>query len=184
MIEKDFNKKRRTKANINADTTPELTTLTEYAVSYICSFTKKEAIDKALFIEGAAGVGKSSLLSKLSTVLYGKDIFYKSLKDFLNTDHIRLRRELTKSFLLTDNDYGKTFLLDGLDEIWNRMDPEEFEDDLKFFLERNYRIVFTVRPGYVQYNKYANECQLCSLEIFGEQEKKEWLDKYKAQKKI
>lgn len=183
LIEKDFNKKRRTKANINIDTTPELTTLTEYAVSYICSFTKKEAIDKALFIEGAAGVGKSSLLSKLSTVLYGKDIFYKSLKDYLNTDHIRLRRELTKSFLLTDNDYGKTFLLDGLDEIWNRMDPEEFEDDLRFFLERNYRIVFTVRPGYVQYNKYANECQLCSLEIFGEQEKKDWLDKYKAQKK-
>lgn len=167
--------------NINKKSKAE--TLTEYAIRYICRFTKKEENDKALFIEGAAGVGKSSLLSKLSTVLYGKDIFYKSLKDYLNTDRIRLRRELTKSFLLTDNDYGKTFLLDGLDEIWNRMDPEEFEDDLKFFLERSYKIVFTVRPGYVQYSKYAKECQLCSLEIFGEQEKKKWLDKYKVQKK-
>ena len=171
LIERNLGKKK-----------PTATTISESAIHYICSFIEKEVVDKALFIEGAAGVGKSSLFYKLSTVLYGKDIFYKSLKDYLNIEHIQLRRELIRSFLLTDNDYGKIFLLDGLDEIWNRIDPEIFEDDLKFFLERNYKIVFTVRPEYVQYNKYTNECQLCSLEIFGIQEKKEWLAKYKDKK--
>mgnify|MGYP002512387308 FL=1 len=120
------------------------------AIEYIEKFVEGPE-DKVLFIEGVAGAGKSSLLSKMATVLYGKDIFYKSLKDYLNLDLVRLKIEINKTFSLNDNDFGKIIFLDGLDEIWNKIDLNEFEDDLKFFLERGYKVVFTVRPEYVPY---------------------------------
>lgn len=154
----------------------------DHAIEYIKKFLEKTK-DKVLFIEGVAGVGKSSLLSKMSTLVYGRDIFYKSLKEYLCVETIELKKEINKSFSLNDNDYGKTFFLDGLDEIWNRIDLNEFEDDLKFFIERDYKVIFTLRPGYVPYDIYNSEIKLCRLETFGYKEKEEWIKKYKQFKK-
>lgn len=153
-----------------------------YATKYIKKFVENFK-DKVLFIEGVAGAGKSSLLSKMSTLLYGKDIFYKSLKDYLSIETIQLKKEINKTFSLTDNDYDKIFFLDGLDEIWNKIDLNEFEDDLRFFIERNHKVIFTLRPGYVPYYLYKNEIKLCVLEPFGVYEKKEWIKKYKQLRK-
>lgn len=176
LVEKRLNgrKKEKEKNNevINCD----------YAVEYINKFVLNSN-DKVLFIEGVAGAGKSSLLSKLSTVMYSNDIFYKSLKDYLDIDSVQLKREIMKTFSLSESDYNKVLFLDGLDEIWSKIDPSEFGDDLNYFIERDYKVVFTVRPGYVLYSSYVNVIKLCELEVFGTKEKNDWIKKYKYLKK-
>ena len=164
--------------HIEPDTHREEPSSTNYATAYINKFISSSH-DKVLFIEGVAGAGKSSLFCKMSTTLYGKDIFYKSLKDYLYKDRIQLREELIRNFSLNDNDYDKILLLDGLDEIWSKIDADAFEDDLRFFIERNYKVIFTLRPGYVPYSKYKDEVLLCTLTLFGIDEKMQWLNKYK-----
>ncbi|SFR80022.1 pentapeptide repeat-containing protein [Anaeromicropila populeti] len=136
-----------------------------------------------LFIEGDAGIGKSSLVARLSIHYIEKDIYYKPLKDFLSVEEtIDFKENILKSFHLEEDDWGKTLILDGFDEVCCRLDPVLFDTHLQFFLEREYRIILTTRPRYLEKINITVHYETFALQKFNTAQIEEWLNKYKAKR--
>lgn len=153
----------------------------ENAIQFIRQFIAKLS-KNVLFIEGKAGVGKSSLIARIATEFCNSNVYYVSLKEFLKCDSVRLCHSIFSLYSLPYDSTDLIFFLDGLDEIYDRIDLMELSDDFQRLIDMGCHIICTVRPGYVEYNQLMVDYKKVVLEPFEPFQRDQWIDKYKAKK--
>lgn len=176
------------------------------AAQYIMSWYKKEK-DSCLLIYGEAGIGKTSLISKIIADTY--DLTEPSNREFtLSKDEVYavILREHKDVFKELEDDYspinilcnlfsssyarcdrhnlkGKLLILDGLDELmvlvpsFTKQKANEFVQKLT---DSKYglKILITSRPGYFQPDERSHvKIHIASL-LWTELEVNAWCDKY------
>lgn len=137
------------------------------------------------FFIGAAGVGKSSLMYKFSTMFTENYIYYYSLKELiLNSEKkVHFFEMLNKALHLNSQSMNLILFLDGFDEIANLLDEDEFIYDLTKYHDNNISIIFTTRPGYIFESLYGENIypfiKFGYIEPFQLKQVNNWLIKYK-----
>ena len=136
--------------------------------------------DDILIIEGVAGSGKSSFMALLSEIYNSRKYIYLSLKNLIKPEApLNFRDDLLKECGLRQNDMDKVLLLDGLDEIYPRLDLIQLRTDLQWFCERGYRMIITTRPGYFKYTEFCGSHGTIRLDLFDDVQVDTWLDNYR-----
>ena len=159
---------------------------------FISHFSSNMA-ESILLIEGDAGMGKSSLCSRLN--VYAGDIFEKR-----PVVTVRLRdldiaeckeRGLAKAICgyfkvekfreLVEQYPQMVLLLDGFDELClinNTTEPEKLLVDFEEVVENSkIKVIITSRPNYISGDLSINHMRIC-LEHYGKREREEWLKKF------
>lgn len=162
--------------------------LQEFISNFSSSMT-----ENILLIEGDAGMGKSSLCSRLN--VYAGDVFGKRpvvtvrLRDL----DITICREngLAKAICeyfnaenfkkLVEHYPRMVLLLDGFDELClinNTTNPERLLVDFEEVVENSkIKVIITSRPNYISGDLPFNFVRIC-LEHYGKSEREEWLAKF------
>lgn len=159
-----------------------------------------------LFIEGNAGIGKSSLVSYLAHV-YEKN---KTKREYYFANHklvcIRLRDIVPETMKFSKNSiamdilkylnisdsaqlkkkYKNTvFILDGYDELCMVEDIGSYADtyiyDICKLFDKN-KVIITTRPHYIDINKLDIVNYCVQLKHFDESKRNKWVALYKKQK--
>ena len=155
---------------------------------------------KALFIEGDAGSGKTTLVAWLTYHYCVKDEFAKKVFGSRNLITIRLRdldKELIQKHRLTAallsylgfstitnmvNTYPNTIMvLDGYDELCLIEGIVDYENMLQDLFRRNlpgYQFIITVRPKYLDFSQISINKIRISLEHFKKSLREQWIEKY------
>lgn len=151
---------------------------------YIDRTINYDGNSKVIFLIGSAGVGKSTLMYKFSTIFTKNDIYYYSLKDLIinSRDKVNFYDMLNKALGLNSQSMNLALFLDGFDEIANLLDEEEFISDLTRYYDNNITIIFTTRPNYIFESLNGKDrypfIELGYIEHFKQKQVSEWLDKY------
>ncbi len=160
---------------------------------FIFNFSSSSMTENILLIEGDAGMGKSSLCSRLN--VYAGDIFEKRpvvtvrLRDL----NIAICKEqgLAKAICgyfkvekfreLVEQYPQMVLLLDGFDELClinNTTEPEKLLVDFEEVVENSkIKVIITSRPNYISGDLSINYMRIC-LEHYGKREREEWLEKF------
>jgi len=141
-------------------------------------------IDYILLIEGVAGSGKTTLISKISTMYYFDDFYYISLKELIH--EIKAGNGflncISHKYNIDPYKENLVFLFDGFDEIANIIDRDNFLDDLQSLVERKSKIVMTSRPG--NFNYINLTYMKLTLYPFDNLQIKQWIQLYSNKKNL
>ncbi len=144
-------------------------------------------IGKTLFILGEPGIGKSSLVSKILSMIRKKKVYCVRLRDL---DKKEIKREGALNAILNllsieDMDLTqKTLILDGVDELCGIENYESSIDDFCFSLIKetnrlNFKLLFTSRLNYV----YLRDSRFDTMAVlkllsFQKEQFKQWFERY------
>jgi hypothetical protein len=169
---------------------------------FISQFTKGTLINGAgtvsidtLVILGHAGIGKSSLISKLMYHYRKQDDVCQKLFDDKQVICIRLRdfspkwiengdvlSSISEYLHINDSSFlsNKIIIMDGFDELcmMSSISKNFIQNLSEFIRNMNSKLIITSRPGYNNENYKLKEVCTIELEFFDKDKRTEWFDKY------
>jgi len=147
----------------------------------------KVVIGNTLFILGEPGIGKSSLVSKIVSIIRRNRVYCVRLRD-LDKKEIKTEGALNAILnILSIEDIDltqKTLILDGVDELCGIENYESSIDDFCFSLIKeanrlNFKLLFTSRLSYVHLEDSRFDTMVVlKLLPFQEEQFKDWFHQY------
>lgn len=107
-----------------------------------------------LVIEGAPGIGKSSLVSKFSNKYLESKFYFLKLSELDFEDNIGIQGAISQLMIIDDEwkkylNYGNVLFLDGYDEISGKISETKFFEWIRKLQSRGIKIIVTTRPNYI-----------------------------------